>query len=236
MKNQHITKWLHLSELRGDPWILPIVAAVTEAYKAKKIHRLPKTIGDLGEYISIRLNMLPRIIERIKSGCEELYPLLLNIHQKYEFTPQKEGFALKIDDNLKYNLLIDIDALLFELNSCCDFMKTLLEQLYSHAGKSVRDGGQIIRRILRDKGLNTDWFIKLDKLRNLFIHDVAPYIAIDISNAPLKYELIIMKENLKIFDDPEKFLLLSELAEIVRGFTLAKPAIQENLIGIFKTL
>jgi len=234
MKNKSITKWLHLTELGGDPWVLPIWTAVNDAYNEKKISPLPKDINKFGLHISIRLNMLPRIIKRINSGCKDLYPSIRNVDQKFEFTPQKEGYGVRIDNDLKYNLLIDIDALLFELNSCCDFMKEFLVALYNHIGKPIKDGGLTIKQILEGQGLNIHWFIELDSHRNFFIHKGTPYIAIDISDAPSKYDLIIMKKNLKKFDNPKDFLLLSDLDKIVRGFASGKGAIQRNLISIFK--
>lgn len=72
-----------------------------------------------------------------------------------------------------------------------------------------------------------------DRLRNFFIHEAAPYIAIDISGGSNKYELQIMKENLKIFENKEKFITLSELIEIVQGFIKAKPFIQDDLVDLF---
>lgn len=229
-----ITKWIHLAQLGGDPWVLPIWTAVNDAYKAQKIRFLPpKDIYELGFHISIRLNMLPRIIKRINSGCKKLYPMIKNIDPKFEFSPKKEGYALMIDENLKYNLIIDIDALLFELNACCDFMKEFLKVLYNHIGNSIRDAGLTIKKILETEGLNIDWFVELDTHRNCFMHKRTPYIAIDISKAPM---LIIMKKNLKKFDNTENFLLLSNLDKIVKGFVLGKVAIQKNLISIFKNL
>ena len=196
MKSINITKWLHFTELGGDPWVLPIWAAVNDAVKVNKIRPVPDKANELGYHISIRLNMLPRIINRINAGCKELYPMIRNAEPKYEFSPKKEGYGLRIDYTLKYNLIIDVDALLFELNACCDFMKEFLTILYNHTGNPINidNAGLAIKKILEAEGLNIDWFVALDRHRNFFMHEGTATLAVDISEAPQKYDLIVMSE------------------------------------------
>ena len=68
-----IEKWLHITLLRGDPWILPIWSAVKESIAAHKLPTLTPDVWELGLHISIRLDMLPRIIKRINKHCQQLY-------------------------------------------------------------------------------------------------------------------------------------------------------------------
>ena len=231
-----IEKWLHISEIGGDPWILPIWGAVIEATKSGDIGILPEDVGELGQYISIRLNILPRIVSRINLEVKELFLLSENHESGHEFYKGTRGYAFTIDDNLKYSLLADIDAILFELNSVCELMSSLFEKLYFHAGKPIEKGkvGLEIKRVIEKAKQNAEWFQNLDSHRNFFIHEGAPYISIDISKGSEKYDLIIMKKNLKVFDDHQKFIMLSEINQIVRGFALAKPVIQQTLIALFK--
>jgi len=231
-----VKKWISLSELGGDRWIIPIWGAVVAAVNAGKVRQLNQEVQERGLAISIRLNMLPRIIDRINTQCDEVYSIIESHEQEHEFTPQQEGYAMIIDDELKYNLLVDIDSLLFELNSCCELMNKLFEELYKHVGNPIKEKqvGTRIRKILEEKELNTDWFIMLDEHRNFFIHEGAPYVAVDISNEPTVYDLLIMKENIKDFNDSSKFLRLSDLNTILHGFSKAKPVIQSHLAGLFK--
>ncbi len=232
MKKQ-ISEWIHIGEMDGDPWILPIWNAVNDAVRAGKIQKLSQKIIELGIHISIRLNMLPRVFRRINSECSELYKNLRNANTDYVFTKTKDAYAYPIDDNLKYDILIDIDALLFELNSCCDLMCNLVSKLYDHAGKPVtKKPGVFVKEILEKSNLQTDWFVDLDSHRNFFLHKGAPYIAIRTVNGA-NHDLIIMKENLKTFDDPDKYILISEINDIVQGFIKSKPIIQKDLVDLF---
>lgn len=218
-KNRMVKKWLHIRELGGDPWILPIWTAKNDAVKAGRVSELTSEVKQKGGYISIRLNMLPRIINRINEQCRELYERIDSRGPKHEFSKpkEKEKVGFEIDYNLKYRLIVDIDSLLFELNSCCEHMTALFEDLYRHVGNPVKEnsGGLCIKKILHDAGQDTGWFTKLDNYRNFSIHEGALNIAVDLTNALPYYDLLIMMENLCEFKDQSKFFRLSNLNDIV---------------------
>jgi hypothetical protein len=228
-----ISKWLHINELGGDPWVLPIWGAIINAVERGDCNPVDPEINELGIYISTRLNMLPRIIQRIKSGWHTLYSEIKSYDEKYVFSTGKEGFALPVNDNVKFQLLIDIDSFLFETNSCSELMTEFFFRLLRHRNIPCKKdkAGDKIKIILTENGQNPDWFVLLDKERNFFIHNAAPYIAIDISREPP--DLLIMKENIKDFSDPKKFTKLSELDQIVKGFWEAKNILQKHLIQIY---
>ncbi len=233
-----VEKWLHISEMGGDPWILPIYTALNDAIDQGKLAQPSKEFNELGLYISIRLNMLPRIINRINKEFGLLLKNTELTEESYVYTKDKEGSALEIDNDLKYHLLIDIDSFIFELNSCCDLMLDFLFQTYILIGRKIEreEIGRELRKIIEKEGSNADWFIELDTHRNTLIHKIAPYIAIDISNGLQFADLIIMKENLKLFDDQKKFIRLSDLDRIVHGFLNARVILQSHLIEDIKKL
>src|SRR3989337_2535870 len=68
-----IDKWLHIEELGGDLWVLPIWSSVNDALQKGKIKNLPAEVYELGVYISTRLNILPRIVKRINAEVTELF-------------------------------------------------------------------------------------------------------------------------------------------------------------------
>lgn len=230
-----IDKWLHVEELSGNPWIMPIWSSVNDAVQRGRIDSLPSEIYEMGVYISTRLNILPRIVKRINAEITELFGVAEGHEESNVFTRIKGGYALRINNDLKYNIICDLDSLLFEINSVCELITKFFESLYSHAGKSIKKNtlGLKIRSIIENANQNPRWFSDLVEHRNFFIHEAAPYIAVDITNGPGNYELLIMRENLTLSEDPEKFITLSELNEIVRGFIDATPIIQNDLVNLF---
>jgi len=233
-----VDKWLQIEELSSDPWALPIWSSINDAADKGKISSLPSKVYELGVYISTRLNILPRIITRLNADVAELFLVAERYEERNVFTKAKEGYAFRINNNLKYNIICDIDSLIFEINSVCELITKLFEFLYSHAGEPLKKEkvGLKIKSIIKNAKQNPSWFVNLTGHRNFFIHKAAPYIAIDISRGPGSYDLLIMRENLKNFEDKEKFITLSELYEIVQGFINAKHIIQDDLVKLFRNI
>lgn len=66
------------------------------------------------------------------------------------------------------------------------------------------------------------------------MHEGAPYLAVDLSEEPEHFELLIMKENVRSFTHPDDFITLSEINLIVKGFLAAKSRLQQHLCSLFK--
>ena len=230
-------KWIHINAKVGDPWILPIWSAVNDAERLGKSRMITKEVkSQLGLSISTRLDMLPRIIDRINKEVSAVYKATEDHNSEHVFTAQREGYVFDIEKNLTFNLLIDINSLLFELNSVCELMTNLFFEIYTHAGKNIekKKVGLIIRKLLEDNRIPSGWFVELDNHRNFFMHKGAPYLAVDVSKGHGKYDLLIMKENINTFDDHSKFIKLSEVNSIVQSFLASKSLIQRHLIELYK--
>lgn len=224
VNGRFVKKWMHVDERGGDPWVLPIWASIQKAD-----FKVEKDLSELGLHISTRLNFLPRISVRISSGARELEKAIDSHGPEFEFTDQKSGYAFKINNDLKYRILVDFDSFLFELNSLCDMMKDFFERLHVLADVPMpnKNAGPSIAGLLEDPS----WFRRLDNNRNTFIHNAVPYFAVQLEPG---FDLLFMSENLKSFGDKSKFLRLSELAEIADGFAQSKEPIQAYLCCLFR--
>ena len=230
-----VTKWLHLNDMGGDPWVLPIWGAVHKAIEAKKFSPISKELSELGIHVSARLNLLPRVVDRLSAETKELHRATASHKPEHVFSNTTRGAALSVDDNLKYRLIADIDAFLFEVNSCAELMGRFFQLLHAHAGSPIDDKKLTValREALGQFGVDGSWFRLLDRNRNFVAHQGTPYLAIDVSD-DVKWELLIMKENLVKFDEPERFFRLAELQAISDGFSSAKVALQKYLIELFR--
>ena len=230
-----VERWVQLSELGGDAWILPVWTAVNQAAKAGRCPRLTKDLSELGLHISTRLTLLPRVVRRVNQGAHKLYAAVADRAPKHEFTRDSEGVAFSVDDDQKYELLADLDSLLFEFHSACELMIRLFEQLHTLAGKAMPASGvgKSIQSVLKSAGEDPAWFAMLNTDRNFFIHEGAPYVAVDVSKAPEDYDLLIMKENLKIFEERDMFIKLSEINGMVQGFRRSRSIVQSYLSRLF---
>ena len=170
-QNKMPKKWIHINTGVGDPWILPIWSAVNDAESSGKASSISKEVkSQLGLSISTRLDMLPRIVHRINDEVNKVYEATKAHKKEHIFTEKKEGYAFEIEENLKFNLLVDIDSLLFELNSICELMTNLFFVLYTHIGKNIKkkEAGRRIKKVIENAGKSSDWFKELDNQKNFF--------------------------------------------------------------------
>ena len=230
-----ISKWLHLNELGGDPWVLPIWHSINEARKTKKIAAITKEMSELGVHISTRLNILPRIINRLNKETAALYQSAKSHKAENVFTNSESGAALSVNDDLKYQIIADIDSFLFELNSCVEQMQNFFQLLHEHAGSTIRnkDLSDAVMVTWKECGVNEAWFSLLDRGRNYFSHQGTPYLAIDISDGQ-QWDLLVMKENISKFDDAKQFIRYSDFQNVYQGFLKARECLQAHLIKLFK--
>lgn len=239
-----VKKWLHFNDKIEDLWINYIQGAIhqwnvanTNEDKDEKIFR--KELSEICLHISIRINMLQDIQRRIRLGYDLLYNVIITHEPKHIFTKNKEGYALNIDHNKLYNFLIDIDSILFEINSCCELIGNFLGMVYKHIDGSIISKDEIGKRIqiiIKDAGEDVNWYKLLDWNRNYFIHEGAPFIAVDVSQKINgKFDLIIMRENLNDFSDESKFIRLSKLESIVQGFEKGNLIIREHILNLYRT-
>jgi hypothetical protein len=104
-----VKEWIHINYNARDGWHLPIITAINNCQLNDSFDA---DFWDLGLHISTRLDMLPFIYGNIYSISENLFSVIKNTSiDKYFFTKNKEGYALPIDIEIKYNLLIMIDSL-----------------------------------------------------------------------------------------------------------------------------
>jgi hypothetical protein len=232
---RRVERWVHLDERGGDPWILPVWTALNEAAKAGRCAPRTKDLSELGVHISTRLTLLPTVVRRVNLGARKLYAAVAGRAPRHEFTRDSEGVVFCVDDDAKYELLADLDSLLFEFHSACELMVRLFEHLHIQARKAMPASsiGKSIQSVLKSAGQDPAWFAVLGTNRNFFLHEGAPYIAVDVSQAPEDYDLLIMKENLKMFEDRHKFIKLSEINEMVQGFRRSRSTVQSYLSGLF---
>src|SRR2546426_5167692 len=105
-----VARRLELVMIGGDPWILPIWSAANDAARTGKVAPLTDELGQLGMYISIRLDLLPRVAQRIQQETSEVYEAARGHEPKHVFTQTTRGYAFPVDDNLKFPLIADIHA------------------------------------------------------------------------------------------------------------------------------
>ncbi|AOJ89539.1 hypothetical protein WS87_22980 [Burkholderia sp. MSMB0856] len=235
-----ITQWVHLSEMHYDPWVLPIYTAwhraVQETRTTDKVTLITDKgmpITEVGLHISTRLTLLPYIGHRLGQDLAALWSAVAaNLTVDHINTPDKEAFALAIDNDRKYLVIADLHAMLFELNACIDAMKDFMHAVHKHVGQPITDKQRIriINSWMQVKGIDDGWFSRLDSARNFVAHQGAFYLAFDTS-AP-QWDLLMVKRDTKVFNDPKTYVRFSDVEKIMAGFSACRMAMQAHLVSL----
>lgn len=226
-------KWLHIQSLGGDQWVKPIYTAMKNVGIGRS-----KELDEFGTAISDRLTFLPIVLKRLDIAEKNIYGQTNGYTKEYECTHDKDenefpGYA--INDSVKFEFIIVFDSLLFELNSVCELINKFIKMIYQSTEDKVHKhikNDRFLNYILIQEDHDDEWLKPLVDIRNHFIHQSSPYFAIDISTS--KYDILIMKENIKVFNDHKRFIPLSEIKEMCDGFRKSLPLIQKHLIKLLK--
>ena len=226
-----IKKWLHLSDSGEPAWNVRIRTAIAHAGRGE----LPYEVDVLGYSITLKLRMLSRSLNRLNEQCRKLFERARDHDARHIYSAEnpKGGEAFKIDNDLQYELMLDVESLLFELDSTCEFITKFLGGVYDHLGiqHTKKNLGQDIGKIIAREDGDNSWYTLLSKERNFYIHEGAPYHAIDVSGDT--YDLIIMKDNLENFDDVTKYTTLSELDRVVKGLDHGARVIRDHILDLY---
>lgn len=230
---QMIRSWLFLNQEFPDGWMIPVLQAFRQAADQGHLPEPPKELGELSLHIATRLGMIQRLVARLNHGIDELLRRSQSTHNpEHVFSADREGRALSTPQDRFYDLLIDLDALLFELNAETDLFRSLLSLAHTHVGQPIpsRKLGESLLTLLKANGAETQWFVELDTHRNFFAHNGSPNIAIDTTKEP--WDLLIAKSNVKSFDDPKSHFRLEEVNQIVQGFLRSRDVFQRYLVSL----
>lgn len=160
--------------------------AITPITDESKINRL---IG----HLSKRHDMLPYLFQRVVRGKQALDQFLDQNVPSYVGSDEPATYAMSIEEERKlvFELLIDIDSLFFEVNSFCELMQKLMESIYEHVSKPLRNSGSQMAGIICGAGIDVSWFRDLASDRNFFTHEGTPHLAVDLSTSKNgRYELL----------------------------------------------
>ncbi len=194
-----------------------------------------KEFNELCSNVSLRLSLLPRVAIRVSKAWASLREAIKKREEWHEFTSSKQAYGFPYDHDSTLDLVLDIDSFLFEVWSCVELMDTVLKRAYRDTATPFRNSGKLAltRAVLLQEGRGVKRIDRIAELRHFFTHQATPYPAVELSSSDP--ELVILKENVVHLDDESKFVRLSELSVIVRGFVESKGSLQEHLIKLFES-
>jgi hypothetical protein len=226
--------YLHINyEPHGGSWLLTILARLNQTSSARLRERLDTwgttPLRELGLALATKLTMLPIIAERVNREIERLAEELDNESRINECLDHGAGYRIT-DKLLPYEILIDIDSFLFESRSAYEIVGKFLKEFFEHILRRRVTEVQLKAR-LEVRIPDIRWIEELREKRILFFRETAPWIAVCISSKnPLRFELVVLRKNVKDFTDPNNYFNFEQLQAIYNGFASSLEALRQWVI------
>jgi len=180
---------------------------------------------EMGYALSTKLEVLPlvvcRIDRRLKSLGDEL-----NNKKIIDMNIEKNAAFMFSDKSLPYEILVDIDSFIYESRSAYEIVGQFLREFFKHIlGEEIKE--ERLKDLLSVSIPDVRWIEKLKEYRKLFFHQTAPWIAVKIiSGHPLRFELVVLKKNVKEIKEPDDYISFNELRSIYHGFVSSMKALR----------
>ena len=162
------------------------------------------------------MHLLGRCLRRLNAHVAELRGELgSDIPQLDACLSKTYAFTFE-NKELSYELLLDMDSFIFETRSLYEIMGRFLVTLFRVLfGQMVTESD--LHSLLSNAGIDTRWTVDLRENRNLFFHETAPWLAIQVQRENMAFDPILLRKQTKTFDSAE-FVNFAALREIYEGF------------------
>ena len=212
---------LHLDYRPGTAGlILPLQSLLqkSSAAELRKRYSRWKELGlaELGMAVATRFSLTLRVASRLAELLQQLRNEIEESGKIDELLDEGYVYAPK-DSRVLYDLCTAVDAFYFEYRSCYEvvgkFATTFCREMLA---KNVTQDELV--DVLTAAGVATDWITSLRENRNLFFHETAPWIALQIHERhPVNCSIVVMKENTEELDDPTTFVTQEQIVATIDG-------------------
>jgi len=224
MSNYLVNKgYLHIAYLPADgSWLLKIMSRLHQSSSITLRDRIASwgdtPLREMGLALSTKLAMLSQIVNRVDYQLQRLAGYLEKDDQKINECLHKNASYVVPDNELPYEILVDIDSFLFESRSTYEIIGHFLSEFIKRIlGLKVSESE--LKVMLASQGIDIRWIEELRKGRILFFHSTAPWIALEIKSInPPRFELLVLKRDVKDFTNTDDYFHFGQLREIYQGF------------------
>ena len=231
---------LHLDFRPGRAnWILRLMSRLDSSRAAELKRRRRQwaslSLGERAGAVATRMRAVEVVTRRLDNDLVALGEELKQASPR-AVRCIKEGLAYTTRNrDLAYELLVDVDGFLFETRSAYEltvkFVAVFLSRILDRAvpEKMHLLHGFVAHEVSR-RGGETSWIDELRTHRNVFVHETAPWPALEIvSIAPLRAELVLLKKNVKDLREPQTYLHIDQCRRMYSGFLATFPILEDWL-------
>jgi hypothetical protein len=189
-------------------------------------------LGNLGVSISTKAIMLHRIVGRVDQSLASLRSEVCANESRIR-SLAASGRAYRIEkDFVDIDILVDMDAFIFEAHSFLELLIDFMRIFYNNflfeqfPVRTVRN----LPNMFASGDADGAWVATLDKARNIFIHDEAPWLALALGDDDIEHwELVVLRGKTTENPSGEERFDFEEFRAIYQGMTASVSEIIERL-------
>jgi hypothetical protein len=189
-------------------------------------------LADLGVSVSAKAVMLHRIAGRIDGSFKRLRAEL-RANEPQIRSLVESGRAYRVaEDSVDIDILIDIDAFIFEAHSFLELLVDFMRIFYSNflleqfPARTVRN----LPEAFTSDDVDGTWIATLEKTRSIFIHDEAPWLALNLGGGEIdRWEVVMLRGKLVDNSGDQESFDHGEFRAIYNGMTAGVNEIIEGL-------
>ncbi len=214
-------QFIHINYLSTSGWVLTIMSRLlnsSDPQLRKAFEHWSETpLKELGIAITTRMHMLGLNVRRLNARVTKLREEIAADPSKLDAS-LSGGYVFPLKDNdLAYELLLDMDSFIFETRSLYEivgkFLVALFDVLFS---RKITEAD--LQSILAGKGIDTRWITELRENRKLFFHQTAPWLAVQVDQAKTVFNPVLLKNSTTTFDNTDDRVDYDTLRAIYDGF------------------
>lgn len=182
----------------------PIFKSMDDARGRGALRTKPKIESKLSEiclHLATRANILRMAVERLNRHMEEAIDIVRKAHAS---TPA----LVELPDQTVYGLLLYLDSFFFEAKAFEEHLHSFFVKVLQHiCGDAPEVAREKYAKISLQCGSvdSVSWKEFLYRIRRVFIHLAAPWVAVDTSKSERGiFDFLIMAENLHDFSTASK--------------------------------
>ena len=206
----------------SSSWLLTIMSHLNQSSSVTLRMRMQSwgatPLKQMGFALSTKLAMIAQVVCRVDLQLQRLRSQLSNNTSAIEEHTRK-GAAYRISDkDLPYELLIDLDSFLFESRSAYEIVGRFLKEFFERIlDRKINEDE--LKNMLSTQGIDIRWIQVLHDSRILFFYHIAPWIVLDIISVnPSRFDMVILKQDVKSLTNPDDYFHFNEFREIYQGF------------------
>ena len=213
--------YIYVDYLPSSGWVLTIMSRLLNSANPqlrKTFEQWSETpLKELGIAITTRMHMLGLCVRRLNARVAALREEIAADPSQLD-AALSDGYVFRLKDkNLAYELLLDMDSFLFEARSLYELIAKFLVALFDTLfGRTIT--GAELQSILADKGIDTRWITELRENRNVFVHQTAPWLAVQVDQTRTTFNPVLLKTAATTFDNPDDRVEYDALRAIYDGF------------------